>query len=45
MFQLRKKSIIDATSSREEASKYVELESKVTKGVQESTYIEPVDDA
>ena len=45
MFQPRKESVVDIIGSGEEASKQVELESKVTEGVQESTHVEPVDDA
>ena len=45
MLQPRKKSVVDITGSGEEASKQVELESKVTEGVQESTHIESVNDA
>jgi len=45
MLQLRKESVVDITGSGEEASKQVELEGKVTEGVQESTHVEPVDDA
>jgi len=45
MLQPRKKSVVDSTYSGEAASKHVELESKVTKGVQKSTHIESVNDA
>ena len=45
MLQPRKETVVDITGSEEEASKQVELESKVTKGVQESTRVEPVNDA
>jgi len=45
MLQPRKESVIDSTGSREETNKQVELESKVTEGVQESTHVEPVNDA
>ena len=45
MLQPRKESIVDITGSGEEASKQVEFESKVTEGVQESTRVEPVNDA
>ena len=41
----RERSLVDITSSGEEASKQVELESKVTEGVQESTRVESFDDA
>jgi len=44
MLQPRKESVVDITSSGEEASKQVELESKVT-GVQETTHVDPVNDA
>ena len=33
MLQLRKKSVVDVTGTRKEASKQVELESNVTEGV------------
>ena len=45
MLQPRKESVVDITGSGERASKQVKLDSKVTKGVQESTRIEPVNDA
>ena len=45
ILQPRKESIVDITGSGEEVSKQVELESKVTEGVQESTRVEPVNDA
>ena len=45
MLQPRKESVVDITSSGEKPSKQVELESKVTEGVQESTRVESVDDA
>ena len=41
----RERSVVDITGLGEEASKPVELESKVTEGVQESTRVEPVNDA
>ena len=45
MLQSRKESVVDAISSGKEASKQVELESKVTKGVQESKHVEPINNA
>jgi len=45
MLQPRKESVVDITGSGEEANKQVELESKITEGVQESTRVEPVNDA
>jgi len=45
MFQPRKESVVDSTGSGEEASKQVELENKVTEGVQESTHVEPINNA
>ena len=45
IFQPRKESVIDITGSGEKASKQVDLESKVTEGVQESTRVEPVNNA
>ena len=45
MLQQIKESVVDITGSGENASKQVELESKVTEGVQKSTRVEPVDDA
>ena len=45
MPQPTKESVVDITGSGKEASKQVELESKVTERVQESTRVEPVDDA
>ena len=45
MLQPRKEFVVDITGSREEASKQIVFESKVTEGVQESTRVEPVDDA
>ena len=45
MLQPRKESVVDVTGSGEEACNQVELESKVTEGVQESTRVEPVNDA
>ena len=45
MLQPKKESVVDSTDSGEAASKHVELESKVTKGVQKSTHIESVNDA
>ena len=44
MLQSRKKFVVDITGSGENASKQVELESKVLEGVQESTRVEPVND-
>jgi len=44
MLQPRKESVVDITGSGEEVSKQVELESKVTEGVQESTRVGSVDD-
>ena len=44
MLQPRKESVVDITGSGEEASKQVELESKVTEGVQESTHVELVNE-
>ena len=45
MLQLRKESVVDITGSGGEASKQVELESKVTEGVHENTRVEPDNDA
>jgi len=45
IFQWRKKYVIDSTGLGEEASKQMKLESKVSEEVQESTHVEPVDDA
>ena len=45
ILQPRKESVVNTTDSREEASKQVDLESKITEGVQESTRVEPVDNA
>ena len=45
MLQPRKQSVIDITGSREEVSKQVKLESKVTEGLQESIRVEPVNNA
>ena len=43
MLQSRKESVVEIIGSKEEARKQVELERKVTEGVQESTHIKPVD--
>ena len=45
MLQPRKESVFDITGSGEEASKQVEIESKVTERVQKSTRVEPFNDA
>ena len=45
MLQPRKESVVDFTGPGEKTIKQVELESKVTEGVQKSTHVEPVDDA
>ena len=45
MLQPRKESVVDIIGSGEDASKQVELESKITKRVQESTCVEPINDA
>ena len=37
--------VVDSTDSGEKASKQAELESKITEGVQESTHVEPFNDA